>query len=94
MEILVNIFLEVLIEGTAEVAKSRKAPKLLRKFALSLIISTMLLLYGLAVFAREDRQMMWTFIFFGSLIAYFLMVLLQEYLRMNKLNSSGSSENQ
>ena len=84
MDILVNIFLEVLIEGTAEAAKSRKTPKLLRKFALSLIISTMLLLYGLAIFMRDDKRMMWTFIFFGSIIAYFLLVLLQEYLQLKK----------
>ena len=82
MDILVGLFLEFLIEGTAEIAKSKKTPKFLRLFALALIIGTMLLLFLLSFTARADKTMMWTFVVFGSLIAFFLLNLLHEFIKL------------
>ena len=76
------MFLEFLIEGTAEIAKSKRTPKFLRLFALALIIGTMLLLYFLSYNARDDKSMMWTFIVLGSLIPFFLLNLLHEFIKL------------
>jgi len=82
MDLLVGLFLEFLIEGTAAIAKSKKAPKLLKLFALTLIIGTMLLLFVLSYYARADKVLMWTFIILGSLLAFFLLSLHQEFLKL------------
>lgn len=77
------MFLEFLIEGTAEIAKSKRTPKFLRLFALALIIGTMLLLYFLSYNARADKSMKLTFILvFGSLIAFFSLNLLHEFVKL------------
>lgn len=82
MEILLDIFLDFLIEGTAEISKSKKAPKSLRVFSLTVIVCTMLLLFILSYLAREDETMMWSFIVFGSFIAIFLLTLFYKYMKL------------
>ena len=81
MEILLDIFLDFLIEGTAEIAKSKKAPKSLRIFILTVIVGTMFLLFLLSYLSREDETMMWSFIVFGSFIALFLLTLFYKFMK-------------
>ena len=81
MEILLDIFLDFLIEGTAEIAKSKKAPKSLRIFILTVIVGTMFLLFFLSYLAREDETMMWSFFVFGSFIALFLLTLFYKFMK-------------
>ena len=81
MEILLDIFLDFLIEGTAEIAKSKKAPKSLRIFILTVIVGTMFLLFLLSYLSREDETMMSTFFVIGSLIAVFLLFLFYKFMK-------------
>lgn len=82
MDILIELFLEFLIEGTAKTAESKKTPKLTRLLALALIMGMMLFLFFMAYINRTEKEMMWTFIVFGSLIAFFLLNLLYDYVKM------------
>lgn len=85
MDILVELFLEFLVEGTSKAAESKKTPKLTRLFALVLIIGTMLLLFFMAYINRTEKEMMGTFIVFGSLIAFFLLNLLYDYVKLKNV---------
>jgi len=81
MEILLDIFLDFLIEGTAEIMKSKKAPKSLRIFVLTVIVGTMFILFFLSYLSREDETIMSTFFVIGSLIAVFLLFLFYKFMK-------------
>lgn len=55
MDISIGLFLEFLIEGTAEIAKSKNTTKFLRLFVLTFILGAMVLLFFLAYNARADK---------------------------------------
>ncbi len=89
MEILVELFLYFMIDGTEIYSESRKTPKSLRIFTLSFIIALMFMFFYLSYYSRSNTIGMWTFIILGSVIALFLYNLLTEY---RKIKSGGQNE--
>lgn len=89
MEILVELFLTYLIDGTEVYSSSRKTPKSLRVLILSFIVVFMFLLFYLAYYSRGSKIGMWTFLILGSAIALFLYNLLAEY---RKMKAEGTNE--
>ncbi len=82
MEVLVELFLTFMIDGTAIFSNSRKTPKSLRILTLSFIIVLMFMLLYLSYYSRSSRIGMWAFLILGSAIALFLTNLLSEYRKM------------
>ena len=82
MEALLNFFLELFIEGTAEIARSKRSSRLLRYIILVFMIGAMFILYYLAFYLKNDLTFLWTFFLLGSFIGIFLLKILYEYLRI------------
>lgn len=89
MEILVELFLTYLIDGTEVFSSSRKTPKSLRVLTLSFVVVFMFLLFYLAYYSRGNKIGMWTFLILGSAVALFLYNLLSEY---RKMKAEGKNE--
>lgn len=81
MEIVLEILLEIFVEGTFFMAKSDKTPRLLKIIIFLTIISGMLALFYLAYTMRSHWQFMWMFIILGSMLALFLISPIVRHLR-------------
>ncbi len=81
MEVLLNFFLELFIESSAEIARSKKNSRLLRYLVLVFMLGAMFILYYLAYSLRNDLTYLWTFFLLGSFIGIFFLKLLYEYLK-------------
>ena len=81
MELFMEIVMDILFEGTAEIVKSKKSPKALRYFIIGLIIGIMGLFFFLSYVQRENETLMWTFTVLGSIIAVFLLSLFYRFAK-------------
>lgn len=82
MEILVELFLYFMIDGTEVYSHAKKTPKSMRVLALSFIIVFMFMMFYLAYYSRSNTIGMYAFILIGSVTALFLSNLLSEYKKM------------
>lgn len=81
MELFMEIVMDLLFEGTAEIVKSKTSPKALRYFIIGLIIGIMGLFFFLSYVQRENERLMWTFITLGSVLALFLLLLFYRFAK-------------
>lgn len=81
MELFMEIVMELLFEGTVEIAKSKKSPKALRYFILGVIVGVMGLFFFLSYVQRDNEPLMWTFIVLGSVLAMFLLSLFHRHMK-------------
>lgn len=87
MEALLNFFLELFVEGSAEIARSNRSSRLLRYLVLVFMIGAICILFFLAYSLRFDLTYLWTFFLLGSFIGIFLLKLAYEYLKRNNVNN-------
>lgn len=84
MEVLLDFFVHVLAETTIGIAQSNKSSKILRLFAIILMIIVMILLFVLAYYSRRNLVSMWSLLLFGITIAIFLVRLAIEVIKIKR----------
>jgi H+/Cl- antiporter ClcA len=81
MELFMEIVMDILFEGTAEIVKSKKFSKVLRYCILGMILGFMGLFFFESYVQRENERLMWTFIALGSVLALFLLLLFYRFAK-------------
>ena len=87
MEIVMDIIMGIVglfIEGTAEASASKKVPRGLRTFILTLLFSGMIFFYYVAYDTRTepDKSAMWIFLILGTTLAFLLIKGLRQYMKL------------
>lgn len=78
---VVGEIIGIFIEGTGELAKSKKTPRTLRIIIIINIVGIMMFLFYMAYASRADEEFMWGYLFFGGLILFFLLKLFRDYIK-------------
>ncbi|MFH5836889.1 hypothetical protein ACHAL6_12525 [Proteiniclasticum sp. C24MP] len=81
MELFMEIVMDILFEGTAEIVKSKKFSKVLRYCILGVIIGVMGVFFFESYVQRENERLMWIFIALGSVLALFLLGLFYRFTK-------------
>lgn len=89
MEALLNFFLELFIEGSAEIARSKGSSRLFRYIILVFMIGAMFILYYLAFYLKNNLTFLWTFFLLGNFIGIFFLKLSYEYFKRSNDNNEG-----
>jgi len=81
MELFMEIVMDILFEGTAEIVKSKKFSKVLRYCILGMILGFMGLFFFESYVQKENERRMWTFIALGSVLALFRLLLFYRFAK-------------